>query len=121
MRKIWGSVNGERFWYMLRGVEIENNKTERKTVGHSHVLAPEWRPIIQARKVLRRLLLKTTNRLRRIEYHSSSLQISISIEKGAKIKRKCKFNYTHDNFTILKHAMELWKNIIEDHNRKTKK
>ncbi len=115
MRKIWGSVNGERFWYMLRGVEIENNKTERKTVGHSHVLAPEWRPIIQARKVLRRLLLKTTNRLRRIEYHSSSLQISISIEKGAKIKRKCKFNYTHDNFTILKHAMELWKNIIEDH------
>ncbi len=116
MRKIWGNVNGERFWHMLRGIEIEDNKIERKTIGHSHVLAPDWRPKSQARKVLRRLLLKATNRLRRLEYYSSSLQLSLSIEKGEKITRKCKFLHTYDNFTMMKHAMNLWKNIIENHN-----
>ena len=42
MRKIWGNVQGEKFWYMLRGVEIAETKTTRKTIGHSHVLEPKW-------------------------------------------------------------------------------
>ena len=77
MRKIWGNVQGEKFWHMLRGEEITDIKTERKTIGHSHVLEPKWRKIKLAEKVMSRLLLKAASRLRRMNYYSSRLSLSI--------------------------------------------
>ena len=34
MRTIWGSVQGERFWNMLRGNDIEEITTKTSTIGH---------------------------------------------------------------------------------------
>ena len=41
-----GSVQGERFWNMLRGNDIEEITTKTSTIGHSHVLHPNWRSLI---------------------------------------------------------------------------
>src|SRR5271155_5538108 len=43
MREIWGSVWGEKLWYLLRGMELPEEITARRSVGHSHVMAPELR------------------------------------------------------------------------------
>jgi hypothetical protein len=35
VRKIWGSVWGEKMWYLLRGIELPEEITTRRSVGHS--------------------------------------------------------------------------------------
>ena len=78
MRKIWGNVGGERFWYMLRGKDVEDTYTQTRTVGHSHVLHPSWRDPKKSREVMRRLILKAASRLRRKkEFLCTNLKISI--------------------------------------------
>jgi DNA polymerase-4 len=58
MREIWGSVWGEKLWYLLRGMELPEEITARRSVGHSHVMAPELRDPSKAKDVARRLTLK---------------------------------------------------------------
>ena len=114
MRKIWGNVQGEKFWYMLRGEEITDIKTERKTIGHSHVLEPKWRKIKLAEKVMSRLLLKAASRLRRMNYYSSRLSLSIKTEKGLRLKGKSTFYRACDNKKLLEESRKIWKNLIKN-------
>ena len=109
MRKIWGNVQGEKFWYMLRGVEIAETKTTRKTIGHSHVLEPKWRPKELAEKVMHRLLLKAASRLRRMEYYSSQMILSLKTEEGIKLSGRRNFYRTSNNNKLLKEAIKIWK------------
>lgn len=114
MRKIWGNVQGEKFWHMLRGEEITDIKTERKTIGHSHVLEPKWRKIKLAEKVMSRLLLKAASRLRRMNYYSSRLSLSIKTEKGLRLEDKSTFYRACDNKKLLEESRKIWKNLIKN-------
>jgi DNA polymerase IV len=78
-RRAWGSVDGERFWYGLHGIDIPDIPTKRGSVGHSHVLAPALRPAAEARMVTRRLLAKAATRMRRMGYHARKLGLSTSL------------------------------------------
>jgi DNA polymerase-4 len=42
-RKIWGSIWGEKAWYLMRGMELPEETTTRRSIGHSHVMAPALR------------------------------------------------------------------------------
>lgn len=64
LRLAFGSVMGEEWFYMLRGYEAPRKKTQRRTLGHSHVLAPEFRHEQGCKEVLVRLLNKAAARLR---------------------------------------------------------
>lgn len=119
MRKIWGNVQGEKFWYMLRGQEIADIKTERKTIGHSHVLEPKWRNTELAEKVMSRLLLKAASRLRRMNYYSSKLSLNIKTEKGLRLEGKSTFYSACDNKTLLEESKKIWEKLIK--NKKIKK
>ena len=119
MRKIWGNVQGEKFWYMLRGVEIAEIKTTRKTIGHSHVLEPKWRPRKLAEKVMHRLLLKAASRLRRMEYYSSQMILSFKTEEGMRLSGRRNFYRTCNNDKLLKEAIKIWQKLNEQ--RKFKK
>ncbi len=113
MRKIWGNVQGEKFWYLLRGKEITDIRTERKTIGHSHVLEPKWRPTESAEKVMSRLLLKAASRLRRMEYYSSKLTLSIRTEKGLRLEGKSIFYRACDNKKLLEESKKIWNKLIK--------
>lgn len=65
LRKTWGSVEGERFWFQLHGHDAAERETTRGSIGHSHVLGPELRHFEGARAVLCKLLAKAAMRLRR--------------------------------------------------------
>jgi DNA polymerase IV len=82
MRTTWGSVWGEKMWYLLRGMELPDEITARRSVGHSHVMAPELRDPIKARDVARRLMLKAASRLRRMEYYASAMSFSARLENA---------------------------------------
>lgn len=64
LTRAFGSIVGERWWYLLRGVDLRPEKNARGTFSHSHVLPPDLRTDEGCRKVLIRLIYKAAMRLR---------------------------------------------------------
>ena len=112
LRKAWGSIWGERMYYYLRGVELPDLETERSSVGHSHVLAPELRPANAARQVARRLTMKCASRLRRMNYTSGAISLSMRIENGPRIGAEAHCIQACDSFTFLHLLDELWVDLL---------
>lgn len=112
MRAIWHSVAGERMWYKLRGIELESDPTKRRTVGHSHVLAPENRPYPHAILVAKRLLLKAASRLRRMEFYTTIMSISLRIENGGRYGADITFKPACDNAQLIEHYEQCWQKVM---------
>ena len=82
MADTWQSVLGEQWWHWLRGEDSTDVPTHRRTVSHSHVLAPEFRSDDGARGVLVRLIHKAASRLRRLGYWARRMQVGLSYTDG---------------------------------------
>jgi len=122
MRIIWGSVEGERFWYKLRGVEIDIPETKKSTIGHSHILEPVFRPAALAVHVGQRLLLKAASRLRRTEFVTAQMVVSLRFESGEKRRAQVKFQPVCDNAALMHAFMVLWNLLVpSDEPRRIKK
>jgi DNA polymerase-4 len=80
MRLAWGSVLGERMYWLLRGHDLPEIATVSRSIGHSHVLPPEMRPLPAARLVARRLTAKAATRLRRAEKRCARLGLMVKAE-----------------------------------------
>ena len=87
MRDAWESVLGEQWWHQLRGDEVAERETTRRTVGHSHVLPPKLRTDEGARGVLVRLLHKAGMRLRRLDYWAARLVVMLRYTDGPNNER----------------------------------
>jgi DNA polymerase-4 len=81
LRRAWNGVEGERYYAKLRGEDVTYAPTQRSSVGHSHVLAPELRDPVSALAVLYRLLHKAAMRLRHYGYCAGSLGLHLSYIK----------------------------------------
>ncbi|MEI6499267.1 MAG: hypothetical protein WCO23_04855 [bacterium] len=68
-----------RLWYFrLRGYEVDEHVVKNKTIGHSHVLAPEFRSKNGAMAILRKLISKTAVRVRKEGYCIGGLTVNIN-------------------------------------------
>lgn len=114
MRKIWGSVWGEKMYYLLRGVDLPEEETYRSTVGHSHVMAPELRDPAKARYVARRLTLKAASRLRRMGYYASSFSLSARMENGPRIYDEERCYRAQDSVTFLRLLDTAWGKVMRE-------
>ncbi len=115
MRKIWGGLQGERFWHMLKGNEVEEITTKTSTIGHSHVLHPDWRKPSLAKHILRSLVLKAASRLRRKAYFCKKIKIYIKINTDEYLEGKEKFNKLNDSITLLEKSDIIWEKIINSY------
>jgi DNA polymerase-4 len=80
MIRIWGGINGERYWHWLRGEDIAFPRTQKpKSVGHSHVLAPQLRTRELALRVAQKLLLKAAKRMREQGLWAKRLNVSVRL------------------------------------------
>jgi DNA polymerase IV len=82
LRRIWHSVVGARWYYMLRGSQEADYQpiqggNVKKSVGHSNVLAPEHRTLDGARRILLELFAKALKRLRAYNQVASGVQITV--------------------------------------------
>ncbi|MBX3097333.1 MAG: hypothetical protein KF812_10760 [Fimbriimonadaceae bacterium] len=77
LRAAFGSVIGERWWYLLRGYELEEEERPRKSLSHSHVLPPQMRTDQGAHDILLRLASKAMARLRSHRLWTSRLHIHV--------------------------------------------
>ncbi|MFA6082319.1 MAG: DNA polymerase IV [Patescibacteria group bacterium] len=100
--------NGLLWWYRLRGYEIDDVQFNRSNIGHSHVLAPEWRHPEKARQVLNRLAHKVGQRLRNESFWAKKTTLLIHYVNHTKYE-----NYTNtmpycDSHTITELANRLF-------------
>ena len=83
LSRVWESkVMGERWFYLLRGEDVPDIPTKRRTVSHSHVLPPELRTEDGSRGVMVRLIHKAAARLRSIDYWAGAMGVSVSYLDG---------------------------------------
>ncbi len=107
-RAIWGSITGERLWLELHGYDIPVPVTQRRSIGHSHMLAPSLRDAISARQVARRLLAKAGSRLRRMDHQTTRLSLSARVQQGEAFTFEATFAATCDSLLLLRSLDELW-------------
>jgi DNA polymerase IV len=108
MRRVWGSIEGERFWYGLHGYAIEPITTSRCMFGHSRILTPENRKPRHARNCARLLTVKAARRLRRAERTASAFGLSVRFENKLKWFAEEHFAFTSDDHTFLTALTKLW-------------
>jgi len=122
LRALWGSIEGERFWYALHGQELAREESERGMVTHSHVLGPEDRPLARrAENVGRRLLLKAASRMRALGYNATHLDLSVRVEFGDRLHGSIRFPPVNDSFALLKAFAQLWQQVLQDRLARVKK
>lgn len=112
LRKVWGSVWGERMWHLLRGADLPEEETRRSSVGHSHVMAPELRDPARAIFVARRLTLKAASRLRRMGYYASCFSLSARPENGPRLGWEGRCFRAQDSLTFLHLLDEGWRAMM---------
>jgi DNA polymerase-4 len=112
---IWGSkIHGERWYYLLRGEDVPDIPTRRRTVGHSHVLPPNLRHPDGARGVMVRLIHKACARLRSIEHWAGAMAIGVRYQDGGRWHTACKLPHCQDTLNWLLAFGHLWEDRPAD-------
>lgn len=106
LRIAWGSVLGEKWWYKLRGIELHDEFATGKTLGHSHVMAPNLRTDEGAKEVLLRLLQKASARLRSEGLTTQAMTVGVTGRPGW--QDHCRFAPTSDTVTLNERFLSMW-------------
>ncbi|MFX4300263.1 Y-family DNA polymerase [Pseudosulfitobacter pseudonitzschiae] len=108
-RRIWNSVEGERFVRMLQGMDIPLASTKRGGFGNSKVLAPEFRKPEEAYLVSRWLVEKATARLRQEGSTAGRFSVQISVMDQQGWSRTVKTSARQDTLGFLRIHRALWR------------
>jgi len=107
LHQVWGSVLGDRWWYLIRGYEVPTAATKKSSVSHSNVLPPEFRTPAGARAVLIRLVQKASARMRDDGYRAQQMQIFIeALSRSWSINSR--FDAVADPLTLMDKFQRLW-------------
>ena len=109
LRAAWGSIEGERYYDKLRGIEPYYIKNVRSSLGHSHVLPPEQRNIAGAKAVLHRLLQKAAMRMRSYDLLTSHISVKIKLRHN-KTKETARF-YNESAITATDNSLKLTESL----------
>jgi len=112
MYELWGSKVGEDFWKLIHGEEVEEVETERGSISHSRVLAPQQRSQEYARAHLIALVSKAGMRLRHEEFYTRSLSLHLTfLHSGMGTnhwEERSKFFETQDTGILIDTLLSLW-------------
>jgi DNA polymerase-4 len=112
---IWGSVVGKRFLFMLMGEDVDEPETGRRTVSHSHVLAPKFRTEEGTRAVFVRLIHKAAFRLRRLGYLAGKMVVGIDYLGGeTSWKMRADVRGRNDTQTMIEAFSSIWEKRPEE-------
>lgn len=107
LRRAFGSVVGERWWFELRGYELDSRATQRRSLGHSHVLPPDMRTIEGCRAVIVRLIQKATARLRAEDLWTTEIHFSVSARDSG-WKTWIRVDPLQDTVSVVEEFQRLW-------------
>lgn len=108
LRRVWGGVEGERYFDRLRGIDVARLPTRRGSIGHSHVLPPHLRYGSGAYSVLSKLTQKAALRLRSEGYLASRLSLRVSWRRHDGWESTAQFTPMSDTLGFLRILAGLW-------------
>ena len=108
LHAVWGGIVGHYMWHWLRGEAAGEAPTQRRTIGHSHVLPTRLRNERGVHAVGHRLVQKAAMRLRKLGYYASSLSLFIEFTDRHTWTREVRFTETQDTFVFLDAFEKLW-------------
>ena len=108
LRTAWGSIEGERMYDKLRGIEPYYVQNSRSSLGHSHVLPPEQRTIEGAKAVLHRLLQKACMRLRSYDLLASNISVKVKFRNHPSFNVDSGCSATDNTRTLTESLETLW-------------
>ena len=115
MRSIWGGVVGERFFRLIRGEDLPESESERGSISHSKVLAPESRRREAAWPIAVRLLTKACVRLRSEEFYTKELWLSLTfLDRDPELRKwhkKVKCFETQDSLKLVEELERMWQEM----------
>ncbi len=101
LRRLWGSVEGERLWMGLHGYTVERPETQRRMFGHGRVLPADWRHLGGAYAAARVLLMKASRRMRRSGFAARALALWLTDRHSAGWYGEERFLATWDDPSFL--------------------
>ncbi len=101
LRRLWGSVEGERLWMGLHGYTVERSETRRRMFGHGRVLPADWRSLNGAYAAARVLLAKASARMRRAGFAARALSLWLTDRSSAGWYGEDHFQPTWDDPSLL--------------------
>ncbi len=105
----WGSIEGERYYDKLRGIEPYYVKNTRSSLGYSHVMPPKQRNITGAKAVLHRLLQKAAMRMRSYDFLTSHISVKIKL-RHRKTNASARF-YNESAITATDNSLKLTESL----------
>ena len=105
----WGGIEGDRLWLQLRGKEVPTTATERRSIGHSHVLPPDKRRADVAVSVLHKLTQKAAQRLRSHGMLAQRFSLSLRYLRGGNWHLEASLEATDDSLKLAHAASHLWR------------
>jgi DNA polymerase-4 len=108
LRSAWGSIEGERYYDKLRGIEPYYVKNARSSLGHSHVLPPEQRTREGAKAVLHRLLQKAAMRMRSYQLLTSHISIKVKFRGHPSFYTESAISATENTLALTETLETLW-------------
>lgn len=131
VHNLWGSVWGDRMYHWLRGGETGDDGATvmsdvQKSLGHSHVMAPEFRSEEGAWAIANKLLHKAAMRLRMEKFYAGAMSVTIRYqltkEQAERLKSKrhtsgikhsgwgmeARFRQCQDTLTLLEALRGMW-------------
>lgn len=109
LHRVWGGIGGSHMWHWLRGEVTELPPTQKRVIGHSHVLPLELRNEEGAHAVNHRLIQKAAMRMRKTGYFAAGLAFFIKSRDHPTWSDDITFTETQDTFLFLKAFETLWK------------
>jgi len=109
MVRVFHSVTG-RFWYRwLRGDEVTDLPTTRRSIGHQHVLPPQLRSHDDAFAVTVRLLHKAAARARQLGYWAGRITLHVRHTGQPSYVAWHPLNSTQDTLELIEALTSLWR------------
>lgn len=105
----WGGIMGDRFWHLIRGDDIPDLVSAKKSISHSHVLPPERRTPEQAWPILCKLLHKAAERLRSHHLLTTCLILNLSYLKADRWSPAVPLPATDSTLTLMRWLAKLWR------------
>ena len=106
LKVAFGGYQGERWWSMLRGYDVQFDVEEGKTLSHSHVLPPKLRTDTSCREVLLRLAHKAAARLRSKGLWTTGMTVAVHGKRPW--HATCSLPPTQDSMTVTERLLEVW-------------
>lgn len=108
MSKIWGGIGGEHFYKWLRGEDFLISCKEHQSIGHQHVLPPQYRSSDGAYTIGQRLLNKASIRLRNFNLWARHLSVEVKHVDHRYARGDMNMIECQDNFTLQKIFDQIW-------------